>query len=204
MPTLVYDPLVEKHLIDERRRNGLDRWDEVWEGAYVIMPSPNDEHQDILDNLVIVLKPLIQTTGLGVVRSTINVSDRFSDWKLNFRIPDLAIFLKGSSAENCGTHWYGGPDFTIEIVSPGDRSREKLAFYESIGTKELLLIDRDPWQLELFRLSDGGLQSVGTSSVKTVREVESQTLPLTWSLLAGDSRPQIIVRHVSTNEQWQV
>lgn len=64
MPTLVYDPLVEKHLIDERRRNGLDRWDEVWEGAYVIMPSPNDEHQDILDNLVIVLKPLIQTTGL--------------------------------------------------------------------------------------------------------------------------------------------
>lgn len=139
-----------------------------------------------------------------MVRSTINVSDRFSDWKLNFRIPDLAIFLKGSSAENCGTHWYGGPDFTIEIVSPGDRSREKLAFYESIGTKELLLIDRDPWQLELFRLSDGGLQSVGTSSVKTVREVESQTLPLTWSLLAGDSRPQIIVRHVSTNEQWQV
>lgn len=204
MPTLVYDPLVEKDLIEARRRNGLDRWDEVWEGAYVIMPMANNEHQLVATKLVAPLELAVASIDGGDVFAGVNVSDRVEDWTNNFRCPDLAVYLGTNPAENCGTHWYGGPDFAIEIVSPGDRSREKLDFYASIGTRELLLIDRDPWQLELYRLTDGELRSDGLSSIDTDNNLESQVLPLTWALTAGDSRPQIVVHHLNSEEHWHV
>jgi len=49
----------------------------------------------------------------------------------------------------------GGPDFAVEILNPGDRTPEKLPFYASVNVRELLVVDRDPWSLELFRLCDG-------------------------------------------------
>ena len=151
MSTVVEDPVVERSLIEERRRNGLDRYDEVWEGVYIIMPSPNDEHQDLVAGTVGVLRQTIQKPGLGKVRLGINVSDRVVDWKTNFRIPDAMVYLNDNPAQCYDTSWYGGPDFAIEVASPGDRSRLKLGFYASVGTRELLLIDRDPWNMWLYR-----------------------------------------------------
>ena len=55
-----------------------------------------------------------------------NVSDRPKRWKKNYRCPDVAVFLPGNPAEDRETHWFGGPDFAVEILSPYDRSREKL------------------------------------------------------------------------------
>ncbi|HXH56843.1 hypothetical protein [Iamia sp.] len=34
-------------LIDERRRNGVDRFDEVWEGVYVVNPPPSSPHSTV-------------------------------------------------------------------------------------------------------------------------------------------------------------
>ena len=31
-------------------------------------------------------------------------------------------------------------------------SREKLDFYAKVGTREVLILDRDPWSLELYAL----------------------------------------------------
>ena len=50
------------------------------------------------------------------------------------------------------------------IVSRDDHSREKISFYEKVGVRELLIIDRDPWQLELFRLASGRLESAGIAT----------------------------------------
>ncbi len=47
METLIADPRLSQRLIDERRARGIDRFDEVWEGVYVMAPAPNDEHQEI-------------------------------------------------------------------------------------------------------------------------------------------------------------
>ena len=54
-----------------------------------------------------------------------------------------------------GTFWYGGPDFAVEVISPFDRSRKKFEFYARVGVRELLLVNRKPWSLELYRLDRG-------------------------------------------------
>src|SRR4051812_16753222 len=163
MATLIREPALEQRVRAERKASGLDRWDEVWEGTYVMAPLPNDEHQDLQSELVTVLKLSVGWPGLGDVRGGVNVSDREIDWTQNFRCPDVVVFLKGTKAQNRDTFWLGGPDFAVEIVSPNDASRDKLAFYASVGVRELLIVDRDPWQLELFRLDGDALRVVGRS-----------------------------------------
>ncbi|MBX6315906.1 MAG: Uma2 family endonuclease [Isosphaeraceae bacterium] len=59
------------------------------------------------------------------------------------------------------THWCGGrPDFVVEVLSRGDRAHEMLGLCATFGVRALLLIDRDPWALELHSLR--GDQSVPT------------------------------------------
>jgi Uma2 family endonuclease len=69
--------------------------------------------------------------------------------------------LESGQARNCGTHWVGGPDFVVEVVSFEDRTREKIGFYASIGARELLIVDRAPWQLEHYRLVSNSLVLIG-------------------------------------------
>jgi len=45
MVILVVDPYVEDRLITERKASGADRYDEVWEGVYMMTPIPNTEHR---------------------------------------------------------------------------------------------------------------------------------------------------------------
>ena len=195
MSTLVQDPYTERALIAERRRKGIDLHDEVWEGVYVVMPNPNDEHQSLVARIIRPCLEVIEDPGKGVVRPGVNVSDRIDDWEHNYRIPDLAVFLHGGTAECHNTFWFGGPDFGIEIVSPDDRSRKKLGFYEKVGTRELLLIDRDPWRLELYGLTQTELALVGAVTPGGPHSLRSEVLGLTWRLVAGEPRPQIEITH---------
>jgi Uma2 family endonuclease len=123
------------------------------------------------------------------------VSDRAAGWTHNYRIPDVAVFLRGTSARSLGTHWLGGPDFVVEVVSPEDNSRAKLGFYAKVGTRELLVIDRDPWGLELYRLADGVLASVGVVGPEPPGRPASAVLPLGFGLIAGEERPGVEVVH---------
>src|SRR5262245_61323744 len=167
MPMLVLDPNIQADLLQIRQASGLDKYDEVWEGVTVIMPLPNDEHQEIATSLATVFTLVFGWPNPHKIRSGVNVSDRVADWTDNFREPDVVIYLQGTTAVNYGTHWCGGPDLAVEIASPGDRPRDKLPFYASVRTREVLIVDRDPWQLELYQLQQGQLVSVGRSD--TVR-----------------------------------
>ncbi len=201
MSTLIQDPYTSRALIADRRRKGLDLHDEVWEGVYYVLPNPNVEHQDLIFGVGIPLRQVVQDSGRGRVFPGVNVSDRIHDWEHNYRIPDLAVFLHAGTAECHATFWFGGPDFGIEIVSPDDRSRDKLGFYEKVGTRELLLIDRDPWRLELYRLTRGELAPVGASTLDDPQPLRSEVLSLTWRLVAGQPRPQIEIAH-DDGRQW--
>jgi len=39
-------------LLDQRRRTGADRWDEIWDGVLHMPPMPNREHQDLEGTMV--------------------------------------------------------------------------------------------------------------------------------------------------------
>ena len=185
---IVSDPHAAFTLRAEREAAGLDRWDEVWNGVYIVMPLANNQHQRLATKVSGRLMPLIDDAGLGETFAGCNVSDVVppADWRTNYRCPDVAVYLRDNPAEDRGSHWYGGPDIAVEIVSPGDRSRQKLGFYAAVGTRELFVLDRDPWALELYRLAGGELQSVGTTTPGG-DPLRTDSVPLHWSITAGDA-----------------
>ncbi len=202
MTALIADRELQEEIIAQRQAAGADRWDEVWDGVYMLMPLPNDEHQRLVAQLTAVLILSVEWAHLGLVRPGVNVSDRIDDWKDNYRCPEVVIFLNGTAAENHDTFWFGGPDFAIEVVSPHDRSREKLDFYASVGTRELLLIDRNPWSLELFQLVDGKLTSVGRLTGTGLDLLRSEVVPLSFRLVGEDIRPHVEVAHHDGQQAW--
>jgi Uma2 family endonuclease len=204
MATLIQDFDLSRQLIAERRRAGHDRFDEVWEGVYVMNPLPNNEHQDLLGRLFNLLYAAVSEPGLGRVMPGVNVSDREQGWKKNYRCPDVVVFCSSTKAVDRDAYWYGGPDFAVEIISPGDRSREKLDFYAKVGTRELLLVDRRPWALELYRLEGEKLVRVGKSTLAKRDWLASEVVPLKWRLVAGKTRPEIEAVHIASRKKWRV
>lgn len=204
MTVLLTDPALERRLIGQRQAAGGDRYDEVWEGVYMVTPLPDDEHQELVFEFSFVLGLAIARQRLGRVRPGVNLSDRADDWQEDYRAPDVAVFLRDGTAENLGTHWRGPADFLIEIVSPGDHTREKIPFYSKLGVVELLIVERDPWRLELYRHDGSGLREVGRSELPRGEALPSHRLPLAFRLIPGEPRPQIEVVHSETGERWEV
>ena len=187
MSLLIHDETVNKPLIEQRHARGLYRYDEVWDGVYVISPIADNQHQGLAAELTAVLKTAGDWADLGRTFAGANVSDRRDVWTKNYRVPDVLVFLNETSAEDCGSHWLGGPDFAIEIVSRGDHTLDKLGFYAAVQTRELLVIDRDPWQLTLYRLSAAGrLEPVQISSESKSAKIISEVVPV-WFWLDFDS-----------------
>jgi len=202
MTLIVTDPRDQARLIAERRASGADRFDEVWDGDYVMSPIADNEHQDLQGLLTSVFLQALGADRQARVQPGANISDREEGWEHNYRCPDVAVFLPNTSARDCGSHWFGGPDFAVEILSPGDRTPKKLPFYASVNVRELLVVAREPWSLELYRLRDGELASVGKIDVSTGDPLASEVLPLSFRLVAGSPRPIIDVRHRETGQTW--
>ena len=202
MVAIIADRELEQELIAQRQATGADRHDEVWDGVYFMAPIANNEHQTLGTLLASVLTDITGYGKLGKVQGGANVSDRPTNWVQNYRCPDVLVFLKGNPAENRGNHWYGGPDLAVEIVSESDRSYEKLPFYAEVKTREVLIIERDPWELILFRLQDGGMMEVGRTGIDGV-SLESVVLPIKLSLEAvAGSSPFLVVRH--GEREWKL
>ena len=202
MEMMVLDTSAQERLIQERRHSGDDRYDEVWDGVYIVSPLPNTEHQWIIQRFCFAFETTIGETGLGMVLPGANVSDLDDQWEHNHRSPDVVVFLNENNARDLGTHWIGGPDFAVEVISRNDRSREKLDYYAKLGTREVLLVDRFPWALELYRLQEGALVLEGKSTADRPEVLASEVLPLTFRLVKGDPRPSIEVAHVDGVQRW--
>jgi Uma2 family endonuclease len=192
--TLVLDSGVGRQLIRERKEKGIDGHDEVWEGVYVMSPLASLEHQDLAIDFANILSEVVKKPGLGRVHAGANVSDRRTNWKKNYRVPDIVVVLTGGRAVDCDTHWFGGPDFLMEIESPDDDIEKKIPFYSKIGVRELLIIDRDTRALRLFRLAEGTLVLVGQSESGKAIWLQSLVLPLAFRYRANHSKPHVEVK----------
>lgn len=117
----------------------------------------------------------------------------------------MAIFLPGNQAEDRKSHWLGGPDFAVEILSRYDRSRKKFGFYKSVGVRDLLLVDRHPWAIELYRADLTDWVLVGCADLQNARDsIASDLLGLTFQLIPGDPRPEIEITRKETGGKWLV
>lgn len=146
MPTLVFDPPpAELQAVLERRHQlDQDRRDEVWEGVLHMIPPPSVEHERLAAKLVRLIGPLADATGLETTL-TIGIGTDERD----YRVPDLALLRAGYAPQ-----WNATAAMVVEIVSPGDKSWDKLPFYATHHVDEVLVVD--PEQKRISWLSRNG------------------------------------------------
>lgn len=145
-------PITDEEL-EQRKRLGLDRRDEMWEGVLHMNPAPLSEHQRVLVKLVAFLDPLLTQQKRGQLLLEVNVFDEQSVGQ-NYRIPDLSFLSAGREAllTRDGVRG-GGPDVVIEIRSPDDETYDKFPFFIKLGIPEVVVIDRDSKIPEVYRLA---------------------------------------------------
>jgi Uma2 family endonuclease len=204
MSSLTIDPRKPASQLPGFNASYEENRDEVWDGVLVMSPIANVEHQDLAFRLAWAFQTILGWRSSARIFPGTNLSDRIEGWLQNYRIPDVAVYLEENKAINCGTHWCGGPDFGAEIVSKDDHSLEKLPFYAKVNTRELLLVDRDPWRLSLYRLHDNEMVLVGQSTLDDPKELVSAVLPLSLRLIPGDDRPGIEVVSSDKTQRWVV
>ncbi len=143
---------VLREIVEERRRRGIDRWDEVWEGVLHMSPGPAHEHTRVTIEAIAFLQPLVKRKGLGFLSQT-NVRKRGSG-AANYRVPDLCFVSKARAAILADGWLDGGPDVVFEVHSPGDDTYEKFDFYAEVGVDYIVVIHRDTKRVEVYRRSD--------------------------------------------------
>jgi Uma2 family endonuclease len=203
MKLMVLDPWVAEDLIGRRRQLGIDLHDEVWDGVYVIHRPPTLRHQEVVGGLCVAVAKVIGPAGSALPGA--NVSDRGADWEHNFRCPDVVVVLDGGQAVDRGTHWQGGPDFLVEVRSPGDDTLQKLAFYESLGVREVLVVERDTREPTLYRYARKRLAPVKPTDLGGAPYLVSGVLPLAFRKADDKKGPRLEVRRTAGRKKvWRV
>ncbi len=124
------DPPPPASLVANRKRLGLDRHDEVWQGEYRMSPAASFEHSTAGVALVSLFGPIATACGM-------RVSLEFNLGSVdNYRVPDLGVH-RGQPA---GV-WIDTAAIVVEVRPTGDDSLAKLAFYFDHGVEEVLIAD---------------------------------------------------------------
>lgn len=148
MTTIVRGPRPPEieQLLERRRRSGADRFDEIWQGRYVVAPDPHSAHGEVASELRVLLKPVARRLGLRAAL-TFNLG-RPGD----YRIPDAGLLP--------GPHgvWHETAVLVVEVLSPDDMTFDKLDFYTARGVRELLVLDWQERSVRCFALQDGQVE----------------------------------------------
>jgi Uma2 family endonuclease len=163
----------------ERRARGADRWDEVWEGVLHMPPPPSANHQRIAGKLWRVLAPLADARGLEVWHET--GLFRPGAAERDYRVPDL-MAARPELASERGVE--GPADLVVEILSPEDETYDKLPFYESLGVREVLVVEPKTRAAELYVLRGGKLRAMTPDASGALR---SEVLGAALRVLDGPS-----------------
>ena len=134
-------------LLERRRRWGADHRDEVWEGVLHVNPAPHGRHAKLQAQVMALLDPLARDAHLTPLAES-NLGDAE-----DYRVPDAALQRPGSDLL-----YYASAALVLEVVSPGDETWDKLAFYASHGVDELLIVDPQEHAVHWLVLDGGGYQ----------------------------------------------
>jgi Uma2 family endonuclease len=148
MRTLVLDsslPEMEA-LLAHRRKTGIDRRDEIWEGVLHLAPATSLSHARIAQQLALLLHKPAHEAGLELVMQEFNLGDSTDD----YRIPDGGIFRPGTDGI-----WIPTAAVVIEIVSPDDESWEKLPFFAARSVDEVVIVDPAEQRVDWLVLRNG-------------------------------------------------
>jgi Uma2 family endonuclease len=158
---------VSDSLVEQRRRLGIDKQDERWEGEWHFVNPPKRWHQRLNWDLTHVLGPLARSVGLEPYVETGIIADPETNW----RVPDQVYV----SSEHEIDEGVSSAAMVVEVRSPSDESYAKLPFYASRGVMEVLIVHEDR-RFELYRLDDAGTYQPVTDGRPSVLEVTFTTV----------------------------
>jgi Uma2 family endonuclease len=161
MSTLVLGPPPHEiqELLERRKRSGLHRLDEVWEGVLHMVPAPTGQHAYIAQQLAERLSGPARAAGLVPAMGEFNLGESEED----FRVPDGAVHR----AIPRGV-WHSTAALVVEIVSPGDESWQKLPFYAAHQVDEVLIVDPAEHAVHWLALADGEYREVQRSGLMDI------------------------------------
>ena len=156
MPTVVLDPAPREfeRLLARRRQTGADRRDEVWEGVLHMAPAPHSRHSRLQWQLALLLDGAARAAGL---ESTSEFNPGEPD---DYRIPDGGLHRLTPDGLYLPT-----AALVIEILSPGDETWDKLAFYATRRVEELLIVDPDARRVDWRALTGQEYRPIERSAV---------------------------------------
>ncbi len=170
MATVVFadPPPVVEDWLEQRRALGQDRFDEVWEGVYHVVPGPDGAHGRVDHQLHLLLGPRARAAGLyGSGQLNIGVAD-------DYRVPDGAFLRSARAARYNPT-----AAIVVEIVSPDDETRRKFDFYFRSDVEELLIVDPRARTVEWCARGDEGFEPAAGSVLLGV-SAEDLAAELDW------------------------
>ena len=125
---------------------------ELIDGEHYVTPSPNDKHQTVLANLLLLIGPWVRAHAVGkvwlapfdVVLSSSDVVE-----------PDL-LYLSNERRAEIATeaNVQGPPELVVEIGSPSTRRRDetiKRTLYERSGVSEYWVVDPELDVVRVYR-----------------------------------------------------
>ena len=173
-----------EELLEERRRRGLDLRDEVWDGVLHMVSPPSSEHQRLGSRLLLAVAPVAERRGLTALYET-GVFDPVAGTR-DYRVPDL-VFARPEHISDRGIE--GRAALVVEILSPGDESREKLPFYAAVGVEELWFVSPGDRLVEVYVARAGtfhaALPDDGGGVRSAARGITLSTVPGPALHLAG-------------------
>jgi hypothetical protein len=157
MRTLVLDPPPPQleALLEQRRRTGTDKHDEVWEGVYHMIPGPDIAHALVAQQLAVLLDAPARAHGL-VVSTEFNLGSN----KDNYRVPDLGVHRNPQPAV-----WVPTAAIAVEVLSHDDDTWKKLPFYARHEVDELLIVDPTDRSVTWLALREGEYRPIEHSGV---------------------------------------
>jgi Uma2 family endonuclease len=146
---------VPEEFLEERARLGHDRKDELWEGVlHLVSPAGSPLHGFVALNLTHALGSIGARLGL-VAYIEVGVYAPEVD-PVSWRVPDGSL----ARPEQASERGLEGAVLALEVLSPRDESRKKLAFYAHVGIAEVWLVDPKTRQPEIYTIVDGAFVQV--------------------------------------------
>jgi len=143
-------------LLERRRKAGVDRLDEVWEGVRHMVPAPSFEHARVAHQIGVLLDGPARAACLVPTMHEFNVGESEHD----FRVPDGGLHRPGAAGV-----WHATAAAVVEILSPDDESAQKLPFYAAHHVDEVLLVDPATRTVTWLALRDGEYEPVERSGL---------------------------------------
>jgi len=166
---------IPEEILEERRRNGQDKKDELWEGVLHMVPPGSFAHGSVAVDLLAALTPIAKRRRLlaragetGVFNPTVDKS---------YRIPDVSL----GRPEHVSERGFEGAELVVEVLSPNDESRKKFDFYARVGVREVWLVEPKTRETEIYALRDGRYDPVPFVS----RIATSPVLGITLAIVDG-------------------